>query len=164
MTAQLETCANCCATIDRLERAFIWQGETICATCYGRLSGGAGTAPAAPPVFADVQQPTAHRFMYGSVVLTPTQLQMGATVYPLRNIASVSSGGNVYRGARPGLIVAAFGLVVLVVGLATHSQREAELEELKAYRNGEAYQQLQAAVAWSAGLVVVGIAVTGAAP
>jgi hypothetical protein len=162
MTAQLETCANCCASIGRLEHTFIWEGQIVCAPCYRRLAGG--MVAQAPPAFVAAPQPAAETFMHGAVTLTPTQLQMGSTVYPLRNIASVSSSGNIIRGhwrGWPGIVVIAAGLLTLFVALMVSSGRDSQLKELEAYRNGEQYRQIEASGRWTDGALVAGIAIIG---
>lgn len=48
MPAKVEKCRNCDRSIGRMEQAFLWQDQIVCAECHARLSTPI-VRPAAPP-------------------------------------------------------------------------------------------------------------------
>lgn len=183
MRTKVETCANCGATIGRLEQARLWQDNVVCARCHERLapaqvpppgmsrSPGRDVAETISPTFGvpdpadDEAERRPQSFFYGSVRLTPSQLSIGATTYPIRNIASVSTSSVMIRGKRllwPGLLTVSFGIVALGFGLTARAGINRNLSEHAAYIQGERLRDMQADLAVMGGIAIVGAFVTAA--
>ena len=49
----METCENCGRTIGRLERACVWDDQTVCVECHGHLSASGPSPDAVPEIRRD---------------------------------------------------------------------------------------------------------------